>query len=204
MWSQISKVCETWGLQRKVPLIGKRSVSLGEEVLEVDACIQQTLPGIVYLHLLFSSLSFFFQWSQLKVGIVFGCKKQRHVPWPNIWNKNPFRPFFADSVSTPSAEAICPPMHWEAWLEVTLTSSFFRMTQLVQPTSCSIGSQACPQAFHLRPCICFSMRLGSNCPCKSASSLGWKAICWLYCIAPGALSMLDVLWLNMFFSLGII
>lgn len=121
--------------------------------------------GVVSVLLLFSPLCPLFQWGQhLPSCIVFGCQEtnKRVFYGQTSWHKNPFGLILLILWAPQVPRQFCSPIHWEVWLEITRTGLFPRGPQRVQSTSCWRERQGCQQAFHLWPCVCFSMRNGEQ------------------------------------------
>ena len=157
--------------------MGKPSVHLGGEVLEVDAWHPGApLPGVVDMHLFFFPLSFSGV-NICQVGIALRCilaKKQTKVcPMFKFLGKKIPPTIFADSVGTPSAKAALAPDSLRS-LTRGHTDPFSFPDDPSLPRQQAAGKET--RTFirlSISDLMSFSPReMGSNHPCKGTSSLG--------------------------------
>lgn len=142
-----------------------------------------SLPGVIGVCLLFSPLSppSFSGTNICQVGIAFGCilaKKQTKASSMVTFFGIKIHPIFFLILWAPQEPRhFWPPIHWKVWTWGHTDHFFF-------PDDPSLSSQQAAKE-EARPVNRLSISdsvfvspwdMGGNCPCKGASSLGWRDI----------------------------
>lgn len=157
--------------------MGKPSVHLGGEVLEVDAWHPGApLPGVVDMHLLFSPL---FQWGQQlpswhRLQMHSSQETNKGMLYVQIsWNKNPPLPLFANSVGTPSAKAALAPDSLRSLTRGHADPFSFPGDPSLPRQQAAGEETGTFNRLSISALMSFSPReMWSNHPCRGTSSLG--------------------------------